>query len=69
MRHLSGICMSDGHHKTIDFCDAGHIISASTKTPAHKNNRSIPMKLRAILKSMWETYCKTFKDVPPGAMF
>jgi hypothetical protein len=53
----------------IDFCDAGHIISASTKTPAHKNDRSKPMKLRAILKSMWETYCKTFKDVPPGAMF
>ncbi|MBZ7719842.1 stress response protein AzuC, partial [Klebsiella oxytoca] len=22
-----------------------------------------------ILKSMFENYCKTFKDVPPGAMF
>lgn len=27
------------------------------------------MKLRKILKSMFENYCKTFKDVPPGAMF
>ncbi|HDS9359697.1 stress response protein AzuC [Enterobacter sp. ECC-175] len=27
------------------------------------------MKLRKILKSMWANYCKTFKDVPPGAMF
>ncbi|WP_110026387.1 MULTISPECIES: stress response protein AzuC [Mangrovibacter] len=27
------------------------------------------MKLRRILKSMFENYCKTFKDVPPGAMF
>jgi len=27
------------------------------------------MKLRKILKSMFESYCKTFKDVPPGAMF
>ncbi|AGN84634.1 MULTISPECIES: stress response protein AzuC [Enterobacteriaceae] len=27
------------------------------------------MKLRKILKHMFETYCKTFKDVPPGAMF
>ncbi|AUU90331.1 MULTISPECIES: stress response protein AzuC [Enterobacteriaceae] len=27
------------------------------------------MKLRKILKSIFETYCKTFKDVPPGAMF
>jgi hypothetical protein len=53
----------------IDFCYAGNIITASTKTPAQKNDRSKPMKLRAILKSMWETYCKTFKDVPPGAMF
>ncbi len=26
------------------------------------------MKLRKILKSMFENYCKTFKDVPPGAM-
>ncbi|MDG9301561.1 stress response protein AzuC, partial [Streptococcus pneumoniae] len=25
------------------------------------------MKLRKILKSIFETYCKTFKDVPPGA--
>ncbi|HDS8620751.1 TPA: stress response protein AzuC, partial [Klebsiella michiganensis] len=25
------------------------------------------MKLRKILKSMFENYCKTFKDVPPGA--
>lgn len=25
------------------------------------------MKLRKILKHMFETYCKTFKDVPPGA--
>ncbi|MBZ7740997.1 stress response protein AzuC, partial [Klebsiella oxytoca] len=24
---------------------------------------------RKILKSMFENYCKTFKDVPPGAMF
>ncbi|MDY0972690.1 stress response protein AzuC [Siccibacter turicensis] len=27
------------------------------------------MKLRKILKSMFENYCNTFKDVPPGAMF
>ncbi|MDU6584284.1 MAG: stress response protein AzuC [Klebsiella michiganensis] len=27
------------------------------------------MKLRKILKSMFENYCKTFKDVLPGAMF
>ncbi|WP_312927704.1 stress response protein AzuC [Pseudescherichia sp.] len=27
------------------------------------------MKLRKILKSIFQTYCKTFKDVPPGAMF
>ncbi|MCL5500839.1 stress response protein AzuC [Escherichia coli] len=27
------------------------------------------MKPRKILKSIFETYCKTFKDVPPGAMF
>ncbi|EPW3922339.1 stress response protein AzuC [Enterobacter sichuanensis] len=27
------------------------------------------MKLRKILKSMWTNYCRTFKDVPPGAMF
>ncbi|MTH46514.1 stress response protein AzuC [Intestinirhabdus alba] len=27
------------------------------------------MKLRKILKSMFESYCRTFKDVPPGAMF
>ncbi|HAT8014927.1 stress response protein AzuC [Citrobacter rodentium] len=27
------------------------------------------MKLRKVLKSMFENYCKTFKDVPPGAMF
>ncbi|CAM3116247.1 stress response protein AzuC [Klebsiella spallanzanii] len=27
------------------------------------------MKLRKILKSMFENYCKTFKDVPPGSMF
>ncbi|MGF7448816.1 stress response protein AzuC [Klebsiella michiganensis] len=27
------------------------------------------MKLRKILKSMFENYCKTFKDVPTGAMF
>ncbi|QRG81265.1 stress response protein AzuC [Citrobacter sp. R56] len=27
------------------------------------------MKLHKILKSMFENYCKTFKDVPPGGMF
>ncbi|HHN8897471.1 TPA: stress response protein AzuC [Escherichia coli] len=27
------------------------------------------MKLRKILKSMFNNYCKTFKDVPPGNMF
>ncbi|EFB2825987.1 MULTISPECIES: stress response protein AzuC [Enterobacteriaceae] len=27
------------------------------------------MKLRKILKSMFDNYCKTFKDVPPGNMF
>ncbi|EIY2678586.1 stress response protein AzuC [Raoultella planticola] len=27
------------------------------------------MKLRKILKSMLEQYCKTFKDVPPAGMF
>ncbi|AGJ85245.1 MULTISPECIES: stress response protein AzuC [Enterobacteriaceae] len=27
------------------------------------------MKLRKILKSMFEQYCKTFKDVPPAGMF
>ncbi|HDS3774251.1 stress response protein AzuC [Enterobacter roggenkampii] len=27
------------------------------------------MKLRKILNSMWANYCRTFKDVPPGAMF
>ncbi|MCS7489840.1 stress response protein AzuC [Raoultella planticola] len=27
------------------------------------------MKLRIILKSMFEQYCKTFKDVPPAGMF
>jgi hypothetical protein len=27
------------------------------------------LRLRRILKSMFENYCKTFKDVPPGAMF
>ncbi|MCK7441001.1 stress response protein AzuC [Enterobacter roggenkampii] len=27
------------------------------------------MKLRKILKSMWANYCRTLKDVPPGAMF
>ncbi|MFR3778805.1 MAG: stress response protein AzuC [Enterobacter sp.] len=27
------------------------------------------MKLRKILKSMCNNYCKTFKDVPPGNMF
>ncbi|WP_121500628.1 stress response protein AzuC [Entomohabitans teleogrylli] len=26
------------------------------------------MKLRNILKSMFESYCNTFKDVPPGAL-
>ncbi len=26
------------------------------------------MKLRKILKHMFETYCKTFKDVPPRAL-
>ncbi|CCJ73906.1 FIG00642248: hypothetical protein [Cronobacter condimenti 1330] len=33
------------------------------------NNIGAPMKLRKILKSMFENYCKTFKDVPPGGMF
>ncbi|AYN26501.1 MULTISPECIES: stress response protein AzuC [Buttiauxella] len=27
------------------------------------------MKMRKILKSMFEQYCKTFKDVPPAGMF
>lgn len=27
------------------------------------------MKIRKILKSMFEQYCKTFKDVPPAGMF
>ncbi|MBV8041959.1 stress response protein AzuC [Pluralibacter sp.] len=27
------------------------------------------MKLRKILKSMFDNYCNTFKDVPPGNMF
>ncbi|EMA8637218.1 stress response protein AzuC [Cronobacter malonaticus] len=27
------------------------------------------MKLRKIFKSMFENYCKTFKDVPPAGMF
>ncbi|EJV7385178.1 stress response protein AzuC [Escherichia coli] len=27
------------------------------------------MKLRKILKSMFNNYSKTFKDVPPGNMF
>ncbi|EHH6602161.1 stress response protein AzuC [Escherichia coli] len=27
------------------------------------------MKLRNILKSMFNNYCKTFKGVPPGNMF
>ncbi|EOZ6758433.1 TPA: stress response protein AzuC [Escherichia coli] len=27
------------------------------------------MKLRKTLKSMFNNYCKTFKDVPPGNMF
>ncbi|WP_208463462.1 stress response protein AzuC [Escherichia coli] len=27
------------------------------------------MKLRKILKSMFNNYCKTFIDVPPGNMF
>ncbi|EEW5019537.1 stress response protein AzuC [Escherichia coli] len=27
------------------------------------------MKLCKILKSMFNNYCKTFKDVPPGNMF
>ncbi|HHW0341652.1 stress response protein AzuC [Escherichia coli] len=27
------------------------------------------MKLRKILKSMFNNYCKTFKDVRPGNMF
>ncbi|HBN0562360.1 TPA: stress response protein AzuC [Escherichia coli] len=27
------------------------------------------MKLRKILKSMFNNYCKTFKDVPPANMF
>ncbi|HCR59548.1 MULTISPECIES: stress response protein AzuC [Raoultella] len=27
------------------------------------------MKLRKILKSIFDTYCKTFKDVPPAGMF
>ncbi|EFF3571611.1 stress response protein AzuC [Escherichia coli] len=27
------------------------------------------MKLRKILKSMFNNYCKTFKDTPPGNMF
>ena len=26
-------------------------------------------RMRKILKSMFENYCKPFKDVPPGAMF
>ncbi|MBJ3815605.1 stress response protein AzuC [Shimwellia pseudoproteus] len=26
-------------------------------------------RLRNILKSMFENYCKTFKDVPPSNMF
>ncbi|XNM54102.1 stress response protein AzuC [Escherichia coli] len=26
-------------------------------------------KLRKILKNMFNNYCKTFKDVPPGNMF
>ncbi|EJV4907185.1 stress response protein AzuC, partial [Escherichia coli] len=28
------------------------------------NGRSAAMKLRKILKSMFNNYCKTFKDVP-----
>ncbi|MVT04193.1 hypothetical protein CD006_16450 [Enterobacter sp. 10-1] len=27
------------------------------------------MKLRKILKNIFDTYCKTFKDVPPAGMF
>ncbi|NDJ58040.1 stress response protein AzuC [Enterobacteriaceae bacterium 4M9] len=26
-------------------------------------------KLRKILKSLFASYCRTFKDVPPGALF
>ncbi|MEO3988244.1 stress response protein AzuC [Pseudocitrobacter cyperus] len=26
-------------------------------------------RMRKIFKSMFENYCKTFKDVPPGGMF
>lgn len=26
-------------------------------------------RMRKILKSMFENYCKTFKDVPPAGMF
>ena len=26
-------------------------------------------RMRKIHKSMFENYCTTFKDVPPGAMF
>jgi hypothetical protein len=33
------------------------------------NNTGARMKLRKILKSMFENYCKTFKDVPPAGMF
>ncbi len=61
--------LCDTHHKYVDFCDCGHIIDSSRASSAHIKPGAITMKLRKILKSMFENYCKTFKDVPPGAMF
>jgi len=38
-------------------------------TPVKRKKLEHTMKMRKILKSMFEQYCKTFKDVPPAGMF
>jgi hypothetical protein len=70
MGTLSGqiLIKCDEYHKNIDFCDGGHIISALT-IKLYNKLMEHHVKLRKILKSMWANYCRTFKDVPPGAMF
>ena len=61
--------MCDVHHKTIDLCDGCHIMSTIKSKTCKKKKLEHTMKMRKILKSMFEQYCKTFKDVPPAGMF
>ncbi len=65
----STLKMCDAHHKTIDLCDGCLIISPITSNTCKTKKLEHTMKMRKILKSMFEQYCKTFKDVPPAGMF